>query len=415
MMGKTTWTKALTALAATSLAFAAQAGPGDGIRLGGSDARLHPFVDLETRYDSNVTYTTNNTAVGDLVLHVRPGLELKALGDMASIEFSGNLDWAQYLGLEGDTTSLSNVYAQAALAAAFNRSGAVSPRLDNSFQRTISTSSLTAAASAVISNANTLTLSIPWKPGGGALMVGANAQWLVESYEKYSSLQGFNASDLNYSQYRVGGEAQWRFLPRTTGLFQIGWYNRQQKIAQAPGNADGYDVVAGLTGLVSQRVATTAKIGFGSISADAVPATVSPFGQAFPASTTSSFLADVAVEWLPLETLSLKAGYKRSLGLDPTVSTYITDGVSAGASVKLADRIAFKLGARWDHFDFQQVNGATTAFLRVDPTIEGSWGRWLNVALGYVYSMRSAQWPSLGGAPPDYSKNEVFLRGGVTY
>jgi hypothetical protein len=410
MSGQTIWTRALVAAVAASIAFAAQAGPGDGVRLGGSEGRLHPFLDVETRYDSNVTYTTQNQAIGDLVLHVRPGLEIKAPGESTSLEFTGGLDWAQYLGIEGDTTGLSKLYGSAALAASFNRRGAVSPRLDNAFQRTVSTSSLAAMSAAVISNQNTLTVALPWKPGGGALVAAANAQWLVESYEEYQAYPGVNPSDLSYNQYRVGGDLQWRFLPRTTGLLQGGWYTRLPNKVHQPGEATGFDVFTGVTGLMTQRIAATAKVGFGSISALAAPA------QNLPAKDTSSVLADAGLEWLPLETLSLRAGYTRSLGLDPTVSTYVADGVNAGAKIKLASRIALSLGARWDRFSFQLVDGASTQFLRVDPMIEGTFGRWLTASLGYVYSMRTAEWPiALGGKPPDYAKNEAFLRLGVTY
>lgn len=410
-----TWTRALAAAIAAALAFAAQAAPGNGIRLGGSDARLHPFLDLEGRYDSNVAYTPSNQAVGDVILHVRPGLELKAPGDVAALEFSGALDWAQYLGAEKDTTNLSKLYANAALAAAFNRTGAVSPRIDNAFARQVSTTSLAATSTAVISNQNTLSLSVPWKPGGGALVLAANGQWMVESYEKYGDVSGAGLSDLGYNQYRGGGELQWRFLPRTSGLLQASYYARQPNAAHGAGDATGYDVVAGVTGLMTQRISATAKAGYGA-------STVSDARGALGAvtvagGTISSFLADLGAEWLPLDTLSFRVGYTRTIGMDPTVSGYTADGVSGGFKLKLAERFMFRAGVRWDHlaFDSTTVNGATTDFLRVDPAVEGQFGRWLNVAVGYVYSSRTADWRNATAAPPGYSKNEAFLKVGFTY
>jgi hypothetical protein len=65
--------KALAAVLIASAASAAAASPGNGIRLGGSEGRLHPFLDVELRYDSNVSYTPANEAVADLILHARPG------------------------------------------------------------------------------------------------------------------------------------------------------------------------------------------------------------------------------------------------------------------------------------------------------------------------------------------------------
>ena len=406
MTGRTsTWTRALAAMVTAALAAGAHAAPGDGIRFGGPDTRLHPFFDLETRYDSNVTFTPANAAIADLILHLRPGLELKAPGELLAVEFRGFVDRAQYLGVDQDTTGLSNTYASAALAAVLNRSGSVSPRLDNSFERQISTTALAASGSAVVSNANTLSLSVPWKPGGGALVLAANAEWLVETFEKYQDLPGPKLSDLGFNRYRFGGEVQWRFLPRTSAVLSGGWFTLDPNVSNSPAQSTGYDVMTGVTGLLSERIATTAKVGVGGNSTHATTFV--------GAKDTTTVIADVAVEWLPLDPFSVKVGYTRSLGIDPSVGGYIADGVSGGFKAKLADRFALHAGARWDKFAFQSLSNASTSFLRIDPGIDGQFGRWLTVGVGYVYSTRTAEWPV--GAPPDYSKHEVFLKAGVTY
>lgn len=414
MRGLTTWTKALAAAAAASLALAVQAAPGNGIRLGGSDAHMHPFLDLEGRYDSNVAYTPANQAIADLVLHVRPGLEISAPGELAAFEFNGALDWAQYMGVEKDTTNLSKLYANASLAAAFNRNGAVSPRIDNTFARQISTTSLSAASAAVISNQNTLSLAVPWKPGGGALILAAKGQWMVETYEKYGSASPGSLADLGYNQYRGGAEVQWRFLPRTTGLLEGGYYARQPNGSTVPGKATGYDAMAGLTGLLTQRITATAKAGYGATTVSDVSAI------GFAGGTTGSFLADVGAEWIPFDSLSFRLGYSRTLGLDPTVAAYAADGVSGGFKVKLADRYVFRTSARYDHFAFKSssssaFDGATSDFLRVEPAFDAQLARWLNASLGWIYSSRSSTLNAVTLSPSSYGKSEVFLKLGLTY
>jgi len=398
-----TWTKALAALALAASAAAAHASPGNGIRLSGSEARLHPFVDLETRYDSNVSYSSSADSIGDLILHVRPGVELKSPGDLAAVEFSGAIDWSQYLGLEGDTKNLSRLYADAGLSALFSRNRAVSIRVDNDFRRQVSSTSLAAAGVAVISNANALSLSAPWKPGGGALVVSANGSWLVETFQKYKDDPGVPLGDLGYSQFRAGADVQWRFLPRTSGIFSAGYFARVPNASNRPDDATGYDFLAGVTGLVTPHIAATMKVGYGTTSSSL--------------KDSSSVLADVGAEWLPSETISFRTGYTRSFGLDPTASTYVADGVSAGVRVRIAERFALRGGVRYDRLAFQAIpGGADTSFLRIDPSIEGSLGKWMTLGMGYVYSTRTASWPAgLGGAPPDYSKNEAFLKLGVTY
>lgn len=421
-MGRTSISKRALAVALfAAVAGAAQASPGDGIRLGGSEGRLHPFLDLETRYDSNVSYGADAQAIGDLILHVRPGLELKAPGDLATVEFSGALDWAQYLGMEGDTGDLSKMYANAGLAVLFNRRGAVSVRVDDDYRRQVSTTSLAAAgAGAVVSDSNVLSISVPLKPGGGALVVTGRGQWLLESFQGYLDNDPNSYGDLGYSEVRTGIDAQWRFLPRTSTVFQAGYF---QRMPSGAGREDttGFDVLAGVTGLLTPRIGATAKVGYGSSSykAQDLAGGADPATAPLVSKTTSSAVADVGLEWLPLENLSFRAGYARTLGVDPTAAVYTSDGVNGGVRVKLAQRVAFRGTARWDRLSFGAIPGAETSFLRLEPAVEGAVGRWLTVSAGYAYSSRDAKWPDTTpfgtSVPTDYSKNEAYLKLALTY
>jgi hypothetical protein len=391
--------KALAAVLIAGAAVAAEAGPGNGIRLGGSEGVLHPFLDVESRYDSNVSYSEND-AIADVILHVRPGMELKLPGDLAALEFSGALDWAQYLGMEGPTSNLSRMYGEATIGALLARRSSVSVRVNNEFRRSVSSTSLTAVSTAVVSNANTLTLSVPWTPGGGALVLAATGQWTLETFEKYLNEPApVDVGSLGYSHFRGGAEVQWRFLPRTTAVFQAAYYSRVPNARDASYEASGFDVSTGLTGLLTHRISATVKAGYGSTSA--------------PGLDSRTALADVSLEWLLMDSLSFRTGYNREFGVDPSASVYVSDGVSASARLKLAERFAVRGGVRWDRLTFAAVPGAETTYLRLDPAVEGIVGRWLQLAVGYVYSSRAATWP--GAVAPDYSKNEAFLRVGLTY
>ena len=52
--------------------------------------------------------------------------------------------------------------------------------------------------------------------------------------------------------------------------------------------------------------------------------------------TAGSAVADLALEWLPVENLSLRAGYLRSLGVDPLAAVYFSDRVGGGVKVREA-------------------------------------------------------------------------------
>lgn len=401
---------------------AASASPGNGIRLGGTDGRVHPFLDYETRYDSNASYDSSGQEIGDVLMHIRPGLELKVPSDIAVVEFSGALDWTQYMGIQGETTNLSKLYSDAGMAALLNPRGAVSIRIDDDFRRQVSTSSL-ALARAVISNSNALTLSLPWKPGGGALVLTARGQWLLESYQPYYRSE--DVSGLGFNEFRTGLDVQWKFLPRTSATFGGGFFSRLPNGSSSPGAPDrpdktsGVDAMVGVNGLVTPHVGVSIKAGYGGTFKS---------GDSF-----STFLADIGAEWLPIEGASLRVGYSRGFGLDPSASVFATNSVHATGRIRVAQRYSVRGTVRYDHLSFDSLPtcmdvrkdavacaaasgtpAGTSAFVRVEPGVDATVTRWMTASLAYAYSSRSTSFPSW--LPQyDYSKNEVWLKLGFTY
>ncbi len=425
---------AVAACAVAGLAHAAWASPGDGIRLGGSDGRLHPFLDIETRYDTNLAYGPRGEALGDTVFHVRPGLELKIRSDLAVVEFTGSLDWAQYAGMAtldettGKTTrELSRLFAQAGFGALFNPNGVASIRLDDDYRRQVSTSSLT-FGSAVISNSNTLALSVPWKPGGGALVLNFRGQWKLESFEPYTSADTCHLNDLcsretlgklAYNQYRSGVEAQWRFLPRTSAVFQAGYFshvpNSQDVViwdalngdqAMKVANVTGFDVLTGVTGLVTPHIGASIKAGW---------------GQAWDSgSGEGTFLTDIGTEWIPIQGASLRVGYSRAFGIDPLAAFYTSNSMYVMGRIRMAQRYTLKAAMRYDNLSFAKADG-TTNYFRVEPGVDATISPWMTASLGYSYNSRDSSLSTTGAlvipqalAFP-YSKNEVWLKLGFTY
>jgi hypothetical protein len=424
------WKRALVAALLVGAAADAGASAGDGIRLGGSEGRLHPFLDVETRYDSNVTYAGGTAAVGqpdydkplgDLVLHVRPGFELKAPGRLATVELSAAIDWAQYLGaVDAETTDLSRLYANAGLAVLLNRNGPFSLRLDDDYRRQVSTTMFAGPGGApVVSDSNVLALSVPLRPGGGALVVTGRGQWLLETFRPYFEDDDNDYDHLGYSEYRGAVDARWQFLPRTSTVFQAGWFQRSPG-ADDPGvvtstvrprDATGYDATAGVTGLLTAHVGATAKVGYAATSVAAT--------SDFEETNTSSFIADVVLEWLPVESVAVTAGYARVLGIDPTAATYVSNGLTAGVRARVLQRFAFRTDARWEQRSFERIEDARTQYLRVEPSVEGAFGRWLTVGVGYAFSSRDATWSSdvldRENPPRDYTKHETYLKLALTY
>jgi hypothetical protein len=403
--------RAAAAVLALSLASPAAATAGNGVRLGGSEGRLHPFLEVEDRYDSNVYYTDAQKPVGDMVLHIRPGFDLTVPGEVTAAELGGSLDWAQYLGLDATETKsqLSKLYGQASLGLALNRRGQVGLELDDEFRRAQGTSALV-LTNAVISNYNALRARVPFRPGGGALVFTANGAWALETFEAFFTdpacalaLCSGNVGKLGYNEFRAGGDVKWHFLPRTSGLFQGGWFSRVPNDSAAS-NVSGVDGQVGLTGLVTPHLGATLKAGY---------ATTLGVAQG----DVGTWLSTVEAEWIATDSASVKVGWTHGLGVDPGPTLYTNSRVYSTGRMLLGGRYAVRLDANWESRDYSP-GSASASVLRIEPGFEAGIARWMSASLGYAYSRRSSSgFPAAVAALPgfDFSKSETWLRVAVRY
>ncbi|HEX9051746.1 MAG TPA: hypothetical protein VF841_14540 [Anaeromyxobacter sp.] len=409
---------ALLALAAAP----AGASPGNGIRLGGSEGRLHPYLDLEGRWDSNVFFATNQTTsvpgalqgkvVGDLILHVRPGLSLKVPGELVDVDLDANLDWAQYLGAQDSaTTDLSQLYAAATLGLGVNRRGTIGLELDDQFRRDPSTSTFVFQG-AVISNKNFLSARLPWRPGGGALVIAPTLDWMLETFEPFTSCPasvGQTSCDsaklgkLGYNDVRAGAEARWQFLPRTAAVLDGDWFSRIQNDSTLATDVSGVEARAGFSGLVTPHAGATVKLGY----ADTLGSTPRSFG---------TVLATVEGEWLASDSARVGLGWDHGFGMEPNTIFYLytSDRIRLGARYSLAGRYGARLDGSWERRAYAFVSGSNTAqFYRVEPALEAALARWINATVGYAYTSRDSSFTSQPGYA--YSKHEAWVRVVLTY
>jgi hypothetical protein len=413
--GETMFARAMGAALALGLAAPALAGVGNGIRLGGSEGRLHPFLEVEGRYDSNVLFETSGKAVDDFILHFRPGLTLDVPGETTSLKLSGAFDWAQYLGVSGDTTDLSKLYGNAAIAVDVNRRGAVGLEFTDDFKRGTGTTSLS-ISSAVISNDNRLRVAVPWRPGGGALILTVAGTWHLETFEPFFSgalcdpsnplpecnTQGI--ADLGYNE--LGGSAQlkWKFLPRTATLLEGEYFSRLPNEADAAAKVNGLRVQAGVTGLLTPRLAGTLKGGYGQTRGDV---------------EESTWLASAEVEWLASETTSARLGYAHDIGVDPgnVLSVYTAHRAYLEGKVLLGGRVTAKLLGQVDARDYTTGGNITATLYRVEPSLDVELVRWLRLGVGYAYTDRTSDLNDATALPRgfDYAKSEAWLRLTGTY
>jgi len=317
----------------------------------------------------------------------------------------------------GSQSKLSRLYAESQLGLGVNRRGQVGLELTDVFRRSASIQALS-LGNAVISNSNELAVLVPFRPGGGALVTTASGGWRLETFEPFDKAQlcapGSPGADCNptdyaklgYSDFTLGLESRWKFLPRTAALVQ-GQYFLHKPTSSAFGD-DGSGVRAwlGLAGLFGAHLAGTVKGGYGD--------TFGTFGSGY-----RTWLANVEGEWLPVETTSLKLGYLHDYGADPgKASLYDSHRLYADAHTLLEGRFTGKLSASFEHRSFVLVSGSSADLFRVEPSVEVEMARWLRAAAGYAYTKRTSKQPAGAISPLPgfaYGKSEIYLRLTATY
>jgi hypothetical protein len=399
---------------------------GNGIRVGGSEGRLHPFVELEFRYDSNVAYFMDvpgvTTSTGDLILHLRPGLQLSVPGDKVAVELRAVLDWAQYFGVQDSrSTELSQLYANASLGVGFNRKGQVGFEIDESYVRS-NQPNVYSIAAGVVSNYNDLKLSLPWRPGGGAMTATLAGDWTIESFDAFKSgpncdpalnpyCNAAYLSDIGYNNVGVSAGLNWKFLPKTAALVELSWFDRLPNSTLYSVGGTGLRAQAGVSGLVTTHLAATLKGGY----ATTLDLTLDPAAGPAP-SNFGTWLATAQVEWIPSAFSSLKLTVNHDLGFDPgtTYALYGITHVSLDGKSKVNSVFSAGLLLDWALLGYRDAATTSTQVITVKPSVQAELSRWLMLELAYQYTDRSTD---LTAPPPgwEYSKNEVWLRGVVTY
>jgi len=409
--GDGTGVRALVALVVLASAPVAQAGPGNGIRMGGSSARLHPFLELEGRYDSNLAYSETGQKQSGFILHVRPGLTLESHTDPAAIDFSANADWAQYTG---KNSSLSRIYGEAQLGVGLNRKGQLGLEVSDAFRRSRQTQVLTLGG-AVISNVNDLEVAVPYRPGGGAFVTTLSGGWTLQTFEPFLSgplCEGDDPrcdpdqlSKLDYNDLSGRLELRWRFLPKTAAVLQGEYWKRFASDPAVGGESSGWRAMGGLAGLFTAQLAGTVKGGWASTTATPT--------------TTSSWYANVEGEWIPTETTSLKLGYLHDSDADPGLGGgYSGHRIYLDSRALLAARYTVMLSAQYERRDYRRNTMVRSADLvTASPSVEVEVLRWLRAGAGVAYTKRTSR--RVAGSPDlpgfEFDKYEAFLRLRGTY
>jgi hypothetical protein len=400
----------------TALAQSAQpaGGSNNGIKLGSS--RVHPYFDLELRFDSAAGFFPRNGVIDgtpqpELLLHLRPGLRLELPSDTVQLDLTGNVDYVYFTGLlTPNSQAASRLEAAADLSAVFNRKGNVSFELGDHFTRSDRTSNA-ALGVGVYSLFNEARAQLPIRPGGGALEITPKAAVGVEFFAPISLIPVTGCSGdltcdpaaveaMNYLNLRAGVLAKWRFFPKTAIVLDTSFDYRSYLSSEAAINppAQLIKVSAGLAGLLTNKISLIAKAGW---------------GHDFGASLASTLVAHLEFTYLLNEVSSVKAGYLRNLEPVPSFGAYGDDRGYLDASILLSGRLTARGYAAFDYLTFYRASGrADTVFtLNVGPGYEVF--SWLVASAGYALTIRGSNQTSIPSV--NFTRHEAYLRATVTY
>jgi hypothetical protein len=380
----------------------------NGIKLG--EARLHPFLDLQLRYDSAAGFFASDPALpgfqsGDFLVHVKPGLKLQLQSDDTSIDFSGSVGYVFYSGLlQPTSTGASHVQADASLSAAFNRTGSVEFQVIDHLVRSDRTTTPIVAVG-VLSLFNELRLAAPIHPGGRAFEITPSAAWSTELFQAFSqsatvgcdpSQPGCTVTALNYTNLNANLIGRWRFLPKTAVVADVNFDNRTYHVGTPPPTML-LRATGGLSGLVSTKIALVLKAGYASD---------------FSNSGGRGLLAQAEGTYYLTETTTFRLGYQRTVQPVPVLGTFADDRGYFEARSQLAGRLNLHAAVAYDYIAYFGNSGRVDQNLTLDVGPEYQFSSWFTASLAYAMGNRTSNNPSVGA---NFTRHEVIARASFTY
>ena len=393
-------------------------GENNGIRVG--PGRLHPYFDLEGRYDSAAVYVPvdpNNPAgayelKGDILMHFRPGFRLDVPGTDVTFGLNGFYDYVWYTGLISNTSAPSHSEAGADMHAEVNREGTVGLEVADKFSRSQLPQDIGVGV-AVISLYNQLRLTAPIRPGGRAFEIRPHGEYTVEFFGSYSGIpQGIgpcppstcpgNPSDPgvnDYQNYAGGLDIHWKFLPQTALVFESNFEGRSyfhpDSSVVPPGKI--LKLVAGAQGLVTPKIQAILKAGY-AIGFDGA---------------ASTFIGRAEMTWNPNELSAVTVGVLRDVN-NAVGSASATDlRAYLNSKTFLIGRLGLHLNFAYDLISFTQGRGQSDQLFSLDLGPDFGVTKWFILSAGYVFSKRTSDYAA--ALPLNYSRNEVYLRLTFTY
>lgn len=365
-------------------------GEGNGLKFG--DGRVHPFLDVESRYDT-AAMMLHERPSSDVIMHLRPGLKLEMPSPRFAVNLNGNVDFLLY----AQNSGLSRVQGEGDLDVGVNRGGQYGFDIGDRFTRTDRVTDPTFTLG-VLSFFNEARAQVNLRPSGGALVLEPNyhltTEWFsfMDSSPSSSGITMPGSADYLTHTFSLNG--RWKFLPKTAvtldSAFAMRSYIGTRAVASTAINT--LKVSAGLAGLLSSHLSTVLKAGY---------------GRDFSQNTFSSVVGQAELGYILSESGQIKVGFVRTFEpVSGTQVSYTDHRIYLDGRMLLAGRLTLRALGSLDFISFNAggqssgTNSGTSASADVGADFELT--RWLNLSAGYDLTYRQLT--------TDLMRHEVYAR-----
>lgn len=405
--------RALVVCVLVALPAFAQVPTAPGVKVG--EGRLHPFLQVDGRFDSLVGFFNVVGGVArpspELILHVRPGLNFNLANDSTMVAFDGAAEYLWYTGvLSPSSRQLSRFQANVGLDARFNRDGTAEVQISDRLVRSDRTQN-PAAGVGVISLFNNARLAVAIHPGGRALEVTPSVSFGVEFFDPLltGTIAGCPAGNptcdpnavgqMNYGNLAFGLSGRWKFLPKTA-LILDGNFDYRLYFASSMANLPGMvlRVHTGLIGLVSPRISVTLLAGYGGNLATN-PTTMS--------SGPHTPIVHAELAYLPTEHTRVAVGYLRTIQPVSILGSFLDDrGYLQGRIGLLGGRLTLLADVSADYFWYFQPTTRNDLILGGGVGPSFAVASWFDVSASYRLGLRTS---TVAVQSVNYVRHEALL------
>jgi hypothetical protein len=390
------------------------AGKGSGIQAG--EGRLHPSIDLDLVYDTNPGFfrDSDSAKVGDLLLRIRPGLEVSFPSETVSFDLSGKVGYDRYFGVSNSATSdLSSVAGQADMRLGFNPNGILSFFVEDVFMRT-GDPRYTSLTGKFNRTDNEAKAHFQIKPTGGALMFDLAYGFFIDLFDKTSDMDTAALSSYAHRAYFSG---KWKFLPKTAVIIDFDCDLRKYPDSYSNGNKNmdmnAIRATAGMIGQITPTMSLTLKAGYGD--------TLLSTPQGYTGSDFQSVIGQAELTFQP-GTSFIQFGYLRTFQPVVLFAYFGQDRVYARFKQQIAGKFTLSANVGFDWLAYgtavqQDAGSRTDRFLSADAALDYHIQDWLEVGLSYFVQavFSSYQQPLAGAGGVEYNKHSFVLHIGVDY